>query len=134
MLYTGDPEQLPASPRHSTDKVEPVFEDDMTLAKPVLDGDVPSMDFLDLPDFPDDVDLETEHVDLETEELSEADMDSMLETLATACPRMSCSAACRYRLRVQRHQLMTPSFATPPASRVTRAVATMTNRSPSWAC
>ena len=69
MLDTGNNEQLPASPRRSTDKVEPV-----------LDGDVPSMDFLDLPDFPDDVDLETEQVDLEAEEHSEADMDSMLES------------------------------------------------------
>ena len=38
------------------------------------------MDFLDFPDFSENVDLETEQVDLVAKELSEADMDSMLET------------------------------------------------------
>ena len=55
MLYTSNHEQDPASPRQSTDKVEPALEDDVALM-----------------DFPVDIDHEME-------QLSEADMDSFLD-------------------------------------------------------
>jgi hypothetical protein len=115
MLDDSDEEQITTSRRHDANKVEPV-----------LDGNVLLVDFADV------ADLEEKHVELKTKELSEADMDSILEDY-TARLGMSSSVACRCRLQAQQHELPTPSSATPATSRMTRVMARMTSQSPSKA-